>query len=190
MVQPADTPARHDREDPDLVAAAARGDRAALGELYDRHAPLLLALGRRILGNEAEAEDLVHDVLLEAWRRAETYQPTRGTVRAWLVVRARSRALDRLKSAPRTKSVSVSAPDFDRMPGTDDPSTTADQQKLRGAISELPKEQLEVLLLGYYQGLTSREIAEHLQLPVGTVKSRVAAALSKLRVDLTERRTA
>jgi RNA polymerase sigma-70 factor, ECF subfamily len=178
------------REDPELVAAAARGDGSALGALYDRHAALLLALGRRILGSESEAEDLVHDVLLEAWRRADSYQASRGTVRAWLVVRTRSRALDRLKAAPRTRSVNVGGDEFERMPSLDDPSATADRLTVRGAVTELPPQQLEVLLLGYYEGLSSREIAERLELPIGTVKSRVAAGLSKLRQDLQDRRTA
>ncbi len=187
MVPPPDTASRDNREDQELVAAAARGDGSALGVLYDRHAPLLLALGCRILGNEPEAEDLVHDVLLEAWRKADTYHASRGTVRAWLVVRARSRAFDRLKSASSTKSVTLGSEEFERMPTLDDPSASADQQTVRGAVSALPSPQLEVLLLGYYGGLTSCEIAEQLQVPIGTVKSRVAAAITKLRQDLTQR---
>src|SRR5687767_7645752 len=87
--------------DSGLVASMARGDRAALGMLYERHASRLLALLLRILGDRAEAEDLLHDVFLEAWRHAADYSTARGTVSAWLVLRARSRAIDRRRSAPR-----------------------------------------------------------------------------------------
>ncbi|HEX6766586.1 MAG TPA: sigma factor, partial [Polyangiaceae bacterium] len=87
--------------DADIVARMARGDRAALGELYGRHAGRVLALLLKILGDRAEAEDLLHDVFLETWRHAAAYSPERGTVAAWLVLRARSRAIDRRRSAPR-----------------------------------------------------------------------------------------
>ena len=187
MAPPPDSTSRDTRADHELVAAAACGDGSALGTLYDLHAPLLLALGCRILGSEAEAEELVHDVLLEAWRKADTYHPSWVTVRAWLVVRARSRALGQLKPATRAKSVTLGSEELERMPTLDDPSAAEDQQTIRGAVSALPSQQLEVLLLGYYGGLTSQEIAEQLEVPVGTVKSRVAAAITKLRQDVTRR---
>src|SRR5262245_50133881 len=88
-----------DERDTVLVAAVAAGDRGALARLYDRYAVTLLAVGQRILGGRREAEDLVHDVFLEAWRQASGYDPARGTVRAWLLVRLRSRALDRHRAA-------------------------------------------------------------------------------------------
>ena len=80
--------------DAELVLAMARGKTDALAKLYDLHAPVMLALAQRILGSKNDAEDLVHDVFLEAWRRAADYDPERGTVRAWLILRTRSRAID------------------------------------------------------------------------------------------------
>src|SRR5262245_29250764 len=82
-------------DDERLIARAVGGSRDALAELYDRHAPLLLGLGARILGDRGLAEDVLHDVFLEAWHHAREYDPARGTVRAWLVTRMRSRSLDR-----------------------------------------------------------------------------------------------
>src|SRR6476620_1576645 len=88
-----------DADDVRLVAAMANGDRGALAELYERHAGVLLAVGLRIVRERREAEDLLHDVLLEAWRHAKDFDPKRGRVRTWLAIRMRSRALDLQKSA-------------------------------------------------------------------------------------------
>lgn len=162
----------------ELVAAIATGDRQALGLVYDRYAPVLMAVGMRILGEVRDAEDVVHEVFVEAWKHAATYDPVRGTVRAWLVTRMRSRSLDRAKSAARTRSVAlddapepVARPDLRR----------DDHRRLHEALGALPEEQRQVLELGYFDGLSSSEIAWMLDVPVGTVKSRVAAGLQKLR---------
>lgn len=169
--------------DRSLVEGLARGDASALAELYDRHAPVLGALARRILGSAVEAEDLVHDVFLEAWRHATDYDAERGSVRAWLVLRCRSRALDRRKSAPVSRTVSPADDTWlERVPDDQAPSGLGpDEQVLRRLLLELPEEQRTVLWLGYFEGLSSSEIAERIAVPVGTVKSRVAAALGRLR---------
>jgi RNA polymerase sigma-70 factor, ECF subfamily len=171
--------------DTDLVAAITAGDRAALGHLYDRYVSLLLGLAQRILGDAREAEDLLHDVFLEVWRQAGAYDPARGTVRAWLVMRMRSRALDRRKAAGFARVVSIEERRLpDPAPGAEDPLLAPDRQAVRRALAELPAEQRQVLELGYFEGLSSSEIALRIDAPVGTVKSRVAAALAKLRVCL------
>jgi RNA polymerase sigma factor (sigma-70 family) len=113
--------ANPDDDDIALMTAMANGDRAALAALYDRHAPTLLALGLRIVKHRGEAEDLLHDVFLEAWRNAKSYDLNRGRVRTWLVIRMRSRALDVLKSARvsrRTDDERVA----ERVIGDDDPA--------------------------------------------------------------------
>src|SRR5882724_11510868 len=92
-------PGEDDAEDAALVRAMAAGDRAALATLYDRHAALLLGLALRIVGERRDADDLLHDVFLEAWRTAKDFDPSRGRVRTWLAIRMRSRALDLQKSA-------------------------------------------------------------------------------------------
>ena len=168
-------------DDRELVAQMARGDQTALASLYDLHAPLLTALARRILGSRAEAEDVVHDVFLEAWRRAADYDETRGSVRTWLALRARSRALDRKKSAAVSKTVSTGEAHWLEQSSLDDASAAPDCAFVRRVLSSLPEEQRTVLLLGYFEGLSSSEIAERVSVPIGTVKSRVAAALARLR---------
>lgn len=172
--------------DPELVATMAQGDSHALGVLYDRYAPVLLATAVRILGNQREAEDLVHDVLLEAWQKASDYDRLRGTVRTWLLVRLRSRALDRLRRAGRIKTQTMEARTIDELlPAlADEPGTTVDHARVRLAVQDLPEPQRRVLELAYFEGLSSTEVAEQLAIPIGTVKSRTAAGLAKLRAAM------
>jgi RNA polymerase sigma-70 factor (ECF subfamily) len=168
-----------------LVQGIAGGDRNALAELYHRYAPSLLGIGVRILGERREAEDLLHDVFLEVWRAAADYDVARGTVRAWLVMRMRSRSLDRRKSAGFSRVVSLEERRVpDEAPAGEDPALARDRVAVRRALAELSAEQRQVLELGYFEGLSSSEIAERIRTPIGTVKSRVAAALGKLRAVL------
>lgn len=172
--------------DPELVLAMASGDSDALAVLYDRHGALMLATAARILGGQREAEDLVHDVLLEAWQKAGDYERARGSVRTWLLVRLRSRALDRWRRASRTRVETMEARQLeDLLPArADDPGLSLDLARVRRAVLELPGSQRQVLELAYFEGLSASEIAERLAIPIGTVKSRTAAGLTRLRTAL------
>jgi RNA polymerase sigma-70 factor (ECF subfamily) len=164
-----------------LVARMAAGDRAAMSELYARHSSLLLGLATRIVKDRREAEDLLHDVFLEAWRAAASFDPKRGRVRTWLAIRMRSRALDLQKSA----RVSRNAGDAGLETLVDDGvSASPDHARVRAALAELGEDQRKVLQLAYFEGLSCTEIAEKIAIPVGTVKSRLAAGLDKLRGEL------
>ena len=175
-------------DDVTIVHGMARGDSAALALLYDRYSGSMLALAQRIVGRGAEAEDVIHDVFLEAWRHAADYDQARGSVKSWLLLRTRSRSLDVQKSARVSKK--AGGVDDAWLAELGDPSrdTTAgaDQARIRQVLVALPAEQREVLLLGYFEGLSSSEIAERVGVPLGTVKSRVAAALSALRSALSD----
>lgn len=168
-----------------LVGAMARGDRTAIARLYDRHAPGMLALAQRIVGDRREAEDLLHDVLLEAWRGAGAFDPGRGTVRAWLLMRVRSRALDRRRAAAVARAEPLE--EATARATSDHEGDRADHARVRRALAALPTEQRAVLELAYFEGLSSSEIAARLGTPIGTVKSRVAAAMAKLRACLADR---
>ena len=185
-----DNSANAPETDEALVSAIAQGDTRALSALYDRHAPLMLGLARRIVGGKPEAEDIVHDVFIEAWRRAADYDENRGSVKAWLLLRTRSRAIDFRKSAGVSRT--VSAGDGSWLAALVDPrsddSEAPDRARLRRVVSSLNVEQREVLLLGYFEGLSSSEIATRVGIPIGTVKSRVAAALNALRLVLADQR--
>jgi len=172
--------------DPDvaLVEGIAMGDRDALAALYDQHSPSILGLAKRMLGPGA-AEDLLHDVFLEVWHHAAEYSPARGSVRAWLMVRARSRALDRLGRRNRHARV-VEEVSVETSSRTTEPFAWADEREVDarrvGHLAlKLAPELLSVLELAYFEGLSCSEIAARLDLPIGTVKSRLARALSQLR---------
>jgi RNA polymerase sigma-70 factor (ECF subfamily) len=150
----------------------------------------MLGLARRIVGGKPEAEDIVHDVFVEAWRRAADYDESRGSVKAWLLLRTRSRAIDFRKSAGVARTVPTG--DSTWLASLADPrgddSEAPDRIRVRRVLAELNAEQREVLVLGYFEGLSSSEIASKVGIPIGTVKSRVAAALSALRQALADQR--
>ena len=177
------SPAADDDDDVALVRAVAAGDRAALARLYDRYASILLALALRIIRDRREAEDLLHDVFLEVWRSAKDYDTARGRVRTWLIIRMRSRALDVTKSA-RVSRRSGDPEVLERMVADGDVSGSPDRNRVRAALAELTAEQRQVLELAYFDGLSCSEIAERIGIPIGTVKSGLAAGLGKLRQTL------
>lgn len=164
---------------------AGRGHVDALSTLYDRYSELCLGAAVKMLGDRGRAEDLVHDLFMEVWRHAAAYDRSRGTVRTWILVRLRSRALDRLRSATARREITVEdATAAEVAPEAEDPSLSPDRAAVVRALGELPDEQRQVLELAYFQGLSSSEIAEHMGSPLGTVKSRTAAGLAKLRAAM------
>lgn len=175
-------------DDVDLVLAMAGGNAGALATLYDRHAPHMLALALKIVRTRTAAEDIVHEVFLEAWERAASYDPERGAVVPWLLIRVRSRGLDFLRAGDQSRA-SVMGDDFwaDRVhPIASDDSLAPDRAIVRRALGDLPPAQREALWLGYFEGLSCTEIAARTEVPVGTVKTRVARALARLREALAD----
>ena len=174
--------------DEELIARIAAGNREALAELYDRFAPLLTAVAQRMLGSSREAEDVVHDVFLEAWHRAGHYDRSRGTVRTWLMLRLRSRSLDRLRSARRARGVSFDELSMPPSEGaySDGPPASLDRKVLVEALNALPPDQRRVLELGYFAGQSCAEIAAVLSVPIGTVKSRMSRAIAHLQARLVQ----
>lgn len=168
--------------DLDALRRMADGDAQALGELYDRHASRLLALGMRILRSEREAEDVLHDVFLRAFQHAGDYTPERGSVKGWLLLHMRSRCLDRARSHGFSRAEPLlEEPAHDALPCAD---RRIDAARASSLLATLPAGQRDVLELGYFEGLSFSEIAEVLGVPLGTVKSRVHAALGTLRSEL------
>src|SRR5688572_5321950 len=168
-----------------------QGDPEALGDLYDRHARPVYALALRILQDPADAEDIVQEVFAQAWTQARRYDVTRGAVSAWLLTVARSRAIDRLRARrarPDRAGIDLSPADIvDPVPRPDTQLLSSEQVRVvRAALAELPRLQRVALELAYYEGLTHSEIAEQLEQPLGTVKTRIRQALLKLRDAMTE----
>ena len=167
----------------------ARGDHEALAELYDRHARLVFSLALRILRDQSDAEDIVQDVFSQAWRQAARYESGRGNVIAWLLNLTRSRAIDRLRGRRARPDTNAGDPSSLELP---DLSRPVDEQivrshqaaAIRAAVDELSVLQRVAIELAFYEGLTHVEIADRLELPLGTVKTRIRQGLLKLKERL------
>lgn len=175
----------------------AAGDERALATLYDRFANLAFSLAFQILGDSADAEEAVADAFVQTWSSAGSFDPGRASVVAWLSMIVRTRALDRLRSRKRRSRVlETAAAQSDAAeptalpmgsPGTE-PDRQAEQADLRErvyqSLASLPDNQRQVIEMAYFGGLSHSEIAAALNEPLGTVKTRVRAAMTKLRACL------
>jgi RNA polymerase sigma-70 factor (ECF subfamily) len=172
-----------------VVGRLAAGDADALALLYDRYAKLLYSLALRILEDSAEAEEIVQDVFSQAWAQASRYDAARAPVVAWLLMMARSRAIDRRRArhaVPVTGDGALSEV-RDAKPAPEAQVLAADDvRRLRRALEELPLAQRLAIELAYYGGMTQSEIAAKLEQPIGTVKTRIRLGLRRLREALQE----
>ena len=159
------------------------GDSRALEELYDRHNGLLYSVVLRIVKRAADAEEVLQEAWLQIWRGAATYNPARGTVGAWLVTVARSRAIDRIRSEG-SRQRAEEASGADPPPPTEDASANAAHrqmsERVARALDQLGAHHRKVLEMAYFGGLSQSEIAGRLNEPLGTVKSWTRQALIRL----------
>ena len=177
-------------DDLSAVAHVARGEALGLEALYDRYATAVYSLAMRIVRDTSEAEDVTQEVFAQAWSQAGRYDSSRGAVAAWLLMMARSRALDRLR---RNRAALKPGGADDVLAEIPDPApsveltTVADEQArtARAAVATLPAAERAALELAYFEGLTHVEIAARTSTPLGTVKTRIRTALRRVRETMT-----
>jgi RNA polymerase sigma factor (sigma-70 family) len=173
-----------------LVALVQRGDEAALGELYDRYGRPAYALAVRVLRDDALAEDAVQEAFLSVWRTAGRFVPERARAGTWIMTLVHRRAVDLvrreehrrvepLETAPEPQAGSTEESAWLRLEG----------ERVRSALRQLPDQQRETIELAYYGGFTQSELADRLGQPLGTIKSRMFAGLTRLRELLSEGET-
>jgi RNA polymerase sigma-70 factor (ECF subfamily) len=171
-----------------LMRAFAAREQAAARELYDRFASRVYGLGIVMLGGEAAAQDLVQDTFVKLWRNAARYDPARGKLETWVLLVARSLAIDSLRRRvieARVLERGGTAREASDEPGPDQLAETADlSERARRAMAELTAGQRAALELAYFGGKTSAEVAELEGIPLGTAKTRIRTALMKLREAL------
>jgi RNA polymerase sigma-70 factor (ECF subfamily) len=168
-------------------------DANALEELYNQYNGLLFGLIISIVKKKEEAEDILQEVFMNIWQKAHTFDEERGNVYGWLVTMTRNKAIDRTRSkdykTQEKASVNLDDPAFSLKGDKFDPLETtiySDRAKMvKKALAEIPEAQREVLKIAYYRGMTQSEIADHLNIPLGTVKTRTRQGMLKLR-DLLE----
>jgi RNA polymerase sigma-70 factor (ECF subfamily) len=174
-----------------LIAAMARGDRAALGRLYDSLGRPLYSLAYRILNDAAEAQDVVHDAFLQLWQKAGEFDAARGTAFTWAATLVRNRAIDRVRMRQRRAEILHESAAEIHPPAAEEETSSADAAWLRekavavrAALGALAPEQRTAIELAFFSGLTQQEIAAQLNEPLGTIKARIRRGLLKLRERL------
>jgi len=177
--------------DEDLLTLVERGDPDAFEVIYERHSRVAYSLAFRLLGDRQLAEDLVQDAFLAVWRGAAGYASARGSVRNWMLSILHNRGVDRLRTLGAMSRRQDALEQMElRRPDEPDAAELAISHALAGTVRDelrdLPSEQSEVLRLAYYGGFTHQEISQMLQLPLGTVKSRMRLGLERLRRGMGE----
>lgn len=178
--------------DANLLARMAKQDARAVGDLYDRFGGPIYSFVSKMLGNTRDAEEIVQDVFLSAWRNAASFKPETANAFTWLVAIARNKSIDRMRHSarriPGPPGTDPDRPDPDPADETPDPGALTalhdEAQSVREWVNDLPSNQREAIELAYFEGLTHPEIAERLSESQGTVKSRIRLAMEKLRQKL------
>jgi RNA polymerase sigma-70 factor (ECF subfamily) len=192
-VSPLDDDTYQGLDDEELMMRLTFRDLNAFRTLYKRYSSLVYSASLRVLRDPALAEDMVQEIFLRIWRKPDSYVAQRGKFATWLTSVTRNRAVDEIRSRNRRYRHETASPEQQELDvrgdERDDPALTAelsDQRRLiLAALSGLPPEQKQVIELAYFGGLTQQEIAERLNQPLGTVKTRIRLGMQKLRGALT-----
>jgi RNA polymerase sigma factor (sigma-70 family) len=188
MVRPVNTVSPTGPTDVSLVARIAVGDDRALQMVYERYSPLVYGLARRVTASTAHAEEITQEVFVYLWQNPDRFDADRGTLRAFLGAVTHRRAVDEVRRNTRRTAredrVGTDATGLELLEIGDDLERSQTAERVRAAVSSLPDQQREAVLLAYFGGCTFRQVAERLGIPEGTAKSRLRLGLSKLAVLL------
>ncbi|QUC55420.1 ECF RNA polymerase sigma factor SigK [Streptomyces sp. A2-16] len=169
----------------ELVGRVALGDEEAFARVYDTVVGSVLGVVRAVLRDQAQSEEVVQEVLVEVWRTAPRYRPDRGTAINWILTLAHRRAVDRVRSVDAAAARDHKAALLDRLPEYDEVAehveARLEREQVRRCLRTLTEIQRQAVTLAYYRGLTYRQVAEALALPLGTVKTRLRDGLIRLR---------
>lgn len=183
-----DAKAERDRLDAEAVARLCAGDGEAIAVLYEHHGRSALGLALKIVREETEAEDVVHDAFVAIVQRADQYHPARGSVAAWLITTVRNLSLDRARRRVRRAQIVEAELKHEPVPASQSPEESlagaVDYERVRRAMTTLPEVQRQTLEIAFFEGLSYPEIADREKVPLGTIKSRAARALHALRAAL------
>jgi RNA polymerase sigma-70 factor (ECF subfamily) len=184
---------RADKSDIYLLERIAEGDPTGISDLYDRYKTLVFSLAYNVLGNMEDAEEVTIDVFSTIWDKAETYSSQRATVKVWLARIARNRSIDVLRR--RNTRLTSQGPKWadaclECLPSHENPEEdlhmAMSRKAIADALEQLPGKQKEALLLAYFKGYSHGQIAQLLDEPLGTIKTRIRSALQKLRIIITD----
>jgi RNA polymerase sigma-70 factor, ECF subfamily len=174
-----------ERSDDQLLLAVARGDQAAFAALYDELAGIVHGVVRRVLRDPSQSEEVTQEVFVEVWRTATRFDPERGSARTWVLTMAHRRAIDRVRSEQasrdRTERVGRNEQQRDYDEVSEKVEIRLEHQQVREALSTLTDLQREAVELAYFKGYTYREVADLLDTPLGTIKTRMRDGLIRLR---------
>jgi RNA polymerase sigma-70 factor (ECF subfamily) len=181
----------HALDDSMLFRLVQHADEQAFSVFYDRYVNLVFSIALTIVGNHTTAEEIVQDVFLKIWKKNHTYQPERSKLNTWLSAIARNRSIDELrKKHTRVEARQVPWIEIDQQQDQDEAGPEErvqlkiEQRVVRRALSQLPEDQRQAIWLAYFYGLTQSQIAQQLDLPLGTVKTRIRLGMQKLRALL------
>ncbi|TFC87388.1 sigma-70 family RNA polymerase sigma factor [Cryobacterium sinapicolor] len=172
----------------ELLGRVAQGNEGAFGELYDRMAPRVLGLVRRLLVDPSQSEEVTQEIFLEIWQTATRYEAQRGGAATWILTMAHRRAVDRIRSSQASRDRDIKIGIRDLAVAYDEVSETVgvriEHERVERAMARLTELQRQAISLAYYGGLSQSEVAERLQIPLGTVKTRLRDGMIRLRDEL------
>jgi RNA polymerase sigma-70 factor (ECF subfamily) len=172
----------------DLLARVAQGDRAAFAELYDRTAPRVFGLVKRLLRDHAQSEEVTQEIFLEIWQSATRYEPAKGGAMSWMLTMSHRRAVDRVRASQASRDRDTRVGIRDHVPAFDsvaeDVEVQIESERVKEAMKRLTELQRQAVTLAYFGGYSHSEVSAMLKVPIGTVKTRLRDGMIRLRDEL------